>query len=313
MTDKLLLCLSAVLPLLLVVAVGYAAKRAGLIREQDVPRANKWAFSVFMPLMCFYNIYSSDLSSALRPELIVFTVCAILAVYALSVLFALRAVTRRESRSAVIQGLFRSNYVILGLPLAAGLCADGDIGVAAVLGAVVVPIFNALAVITLEIYRGQKPDGKKLLLGILRNPLILGSLAGILFLALGIRLPEFLEKPVRDLGKAASPLMLFLLGAFFSFKIRGGSRGCLAAVCAGRLLVIPALTLACAIALGFRGIELISLLAVFASPTAVASFTMAEQMGADADLAGSIVVSTSFLSAFTLFGWSFLLKMLNFI
>ncbi len=313
MLDKLVLCLSAILPMLLVVAIGYAAKCTGLIREEDVPRANKWAFSVFMPLMCFYNIYSSDLSSALRPQLILFTVSAIFAVYALSILFAVRAIKRRESRSAVIQGLFRSNYVILGMPLAAGLTSDGDIGVAAVLGAVVVPIFNALAVITLESYNGRKTDGKKLLLSILRNPLILGSLAGILFLALGIRLPEILEKPVRDLGKAASPLMLFLLGAFFNFRIMGGSRRYLAAVCLGRLLVIPALTLGCAVALGFRGIELISLLAVFASPAAVASFTMAEQMGADAELAGGIVVTTSFLSAFTLFGWSFLLKMLNFI
>ena len=156
-------------------------------------------------------------------------------------------------------------------------------------------------------------NGKKLLLDILRNPLILGSVAGILFLALGIRLPEIVEKPVRDLGKAASPLMLFLLGAFFNFRISSGARGYLTAVCLGRLLVIPALTLSCAVLLGFRGVELVCLLAVFASPTAVASFTMAEQMGADAELAGNIVVSTSFLSAFTLFGWSFLLKMLSFI
>ena len=313
MLEKLVLCLSAIVPLLLVVALGYASKRAGLIREQDVPRANKWAFSVFMPLMCFYNIYSSDLSSALRPELILFTVCAIAAVYGLSVLFTVRAVKEREKRSAVIQGLFRSNYVVLGLPLAAGLTNGGDIGVAAVLGAVVVPVFNVLAVITLETYNGRRPDRKKLLLSILRNPLILGSLAGVLFLALGIRLPEILEKPVRDLGKAASPLMLFLLGAFFSFKILGGSSTYLAEVCLGRLVIIPALVLSCAAALGFRGIELISLLAVFASPTAVASFTMAEQMGADANLAGGIVVMTSSFSAITLFGWSFLLKMLNYI
>ena len=313
MLDNLILCLSAILPLLLVVIVGYGAKRAGLIREQDVPRANKWAFSVFMPLMCFNNIYSSNLSSALRPQLIVFTVAAIFAVYGLSVLFAVCAVRRRESRSAVIQGLFRSNYTILGLPLAAGLTADGDIGVAAVLGAVVVPLFNVLAVVTLEAYNGRRPDAKKLLLGILRNPLIVGSLAGILFLALGIRLPEVIEKPVRDLGRAASPLMLFLLGAFFNFRIMGGSRANLTSVCLGRLIIFPALVLGCAAALGFRGIELISLLAVFASPAAVASFTMAEQMGADAGLAGGIVVTTSFLSAFTLFGWCFLLKTLSMI
>ena len=310
--DNLILCLSAILPILLIAALGYGAKRVGFIREADVPKANKWAFSVFMPLMCFYNIYKSDLSSALRPGLIFFVAAGILLVYGLSFAYAVLFVPRRESRGVVIQGMFRSNYVILGLPLAAGLSADGDIGVAAVMGAVVVPIFNALAVITLELYKGEKPKPGKLLLDILRNPLILGSLAGILFLAAGWKLPAVLEKPVQDMGKAASPLMLFLLGAFFRFDM---DRSCLkqtAVVCAARLLVIPALALLAAAALGFRGIELITILAVFASPTAVASFTMAEQLGGDAPLAGNIVVVTSALSAFTLFGWSFLLKLLNF-
>lgn len=309
--DNFILCLSAVLPLLLVAGLGYGAKRAGLIREEDVPRANKWAFAVFMPLMCFYNIYTSELSSALRPKLMLFTFTAILITFGLSTLYAVRFVPR-ASRSVVIQGLFRSNYVILGLPLAAGLTGDGDIGVAAVMGAVVVPCFNALAVIILEIYNGKKPSVRKLLLSILKNPLILGSLAGILFLALGIRLPAFLERPVRDIGKAASPLMLFLLGAFFRFDIEPASRNRALTVCLGRLVIVPALVLLCGILLGFRGIELITILAVFASPTAVASFTMADQLGGDAKLAGNIVVMTSFLSVFTLFGWSFLLKMLNF-
>ncbi len=310
--DSLILCLTAILPLLLVTAAGYTAKRAGFIREQDVPRANKWAFAVFMPLMCFYNIYTSDLSSALRPKLMLFTTAAILLVYTLSFLYAHFFVPARGSRSVVIQGLFRSNFVILGLPLAAGLAPDSDIGVAAVMGAVVVPCFNVLAVITLELYNGTKPNVRKLLLSILKNPLILGSAAGILFLALGIRLPAFLEKPVRDMGKAASPLMLFLLGAFFRFQIDGPSRKLALRVCLGRLVLIPALVLGCAIPLGFRGVELLTLLAIFASPTAVASFTMADQLGGDAKLAGNIVVMTSFLSALTLFGWSFLLKMLNF-
>ena len=308
--NNLLLCLNGILPLLLSVALGYAAKRGGLIREEDVPRANKWAFAVFMPLMCFYNIYSSELSAALRPRLIVFSVAAIAVVYGLSLAWALRFVPEK-SRGVAIQGLFRSNFVILGIPLTAGLTGDGDVAVAAVLGAVVVPCFNVLAVITLEVYRGGKPDLRRLALNILKNPLILGSLAGLLFLALGIRLPAALEKPVRDFGKAASPLMLFLLGAFFRFGGERAGRRIAAAVAVGRLVLIPALVLGCAAALGFRGVELITLLAVFASPTAVASFTMAEQLGGDAPLAANIVVTTSLFSAFTPFGWSLLLKSLG--
>lgn len=306
------LCLSAILPILLIAAAGYGAKRIGLIREADVPRANKWAFGAFMPLMCFYNIYSSDLSSALRPKLIIFTVLAIFIVFGLSILYARRFISERESRGVVIQGLFRSNYVILGLPMAAGLLPDGDIGVAAVMSAIVVPIFNVLAVITLEACKGEKPDLRRLLLDILKNPLILGSVAGLLALAVGLRLPAVLLKPIQDLAKAASPLMLFLLGAFFRFGSERTRIRQTAAVCAGRLVIVPALVLGAAAALGFRGIEIITLLAIFASPTAVASFTMAEQLGGDAPLAGNIVVWSSFLSAFTLFAWSLLLKMLNF-
>ena len=309
--ENLKLCLSAIVPILLLAALGYTAKRAGLIREEDVPRANKWSFAIFMSLMCFYNIYTSDLSSALRPKLILFTLLAILAEYALSFLCT-RGVKEPARRGVMIQGLFRSNYAILGLPMAAGLAAGGDIGVAAVMGAVVVPCFNVLAVITLNLFHGSKVDLRKLLLSIARNPLILGTAAGLLFLLLKIRLPEVLEKPVHDLAKAASPLMLFLMGAFFRFRSDGATRKAASLVCVGRLLVIPALVLGLAVLLGFRGVELITLLAVFATPTAVASFTMAEQLGGDAELAGNIVVLTSFFSAFSLFAWSFLFKMLNF-
>lgn len=77
------------------------------------------------------------------------------------------------------------------------------------------------------------------------------------------------------------------------------------------MVIVPALVLRVAIRLGFRGIEFITLLAIFASSTAVASFTMAEQMGGDAALAGDIVVMTSALASLTLFGWSLLFKSLN--
>ena len=310
--NSLQICARAILPIFLITAAGYAAKRAGLIREEEVSRFNALAFKVFLPVMCFYNVYTSELSSALRPGLMLFTALAVLGVYALSFLYAHVFVKERSRRGVVIQGLYRSNYVILGLPLAAGLTQDGDIGVAAVMGAIVVPIFNVLAVITLELYNGTKPDWRKLLRNIATNGLIIGNVLGILVLLLKLKLPSPVEIALRDMSRVASPLMLFLLGAFFRFGGMLSHWKDLLAVCLGRLVLIPALVLSLAIALGFRGVELITLLAVFASSTAVSSFTMAQQLGGDAPLAGDIVVATSALASFGLFGWSFLFKMLNF-
>ncbi len=294
--NSFLICISAILPIFLIIAVGYLAKRSGVVREDDVPHMNSIIFKVFIPVMCFYNIYTSDISSAIRPNLIVFTVFAIFAVYGLGFAYAILFVRERGNRSVVIQGIYRSNYLIVGLPMAAGLTEGGDIGVAAVMGAIIVPIFNVLAVVTLEAYNGQKPDIRALILNILKNPLILGSVAGILFLVCGIGLPSLIETAVRDMARVASPMMLFLLGAFFRFNGIGAHRKELAVVCVARLIVVPAVVLSMAILLGFRGIELITVMVAFASSTAVASFTMAQQIGGNAQLAGDIVVFTSALA-----------------
>ena len=310
--NSFIVCFNAILPIFLVIALGFFAKRVGFIREEEVPRMNAVAFKVFMPIMCFYNMYTSDLSTALRPKLILFAVLGVLAEYGLSWLYARLFVSEPRRRGVVIQGLYRSNYLIIGIPIANSLLGGSELGTVSVVAAVVVPIFNVLAVISLEIYNGEKPNVGKLVLDILKNPLILGIAAGILALLLKLRLPTPVEAAVRDVGRAASPLMLFLLGAFFRFgNVRAHLKD-LTATVLGRLVVFPALFLTVAALLGFRGIEFVSLLTIFSSSTAVASFTMAQQMGGDAELAGDIVVWTSLLCSLTLFGWSLLFKALGF-
>lgn len=309
--NSLLICLNAIVPVFIVIGAGYLAKCFGIIRESDVPRMNAVAFRVFMLAMCFYNVYNSELSSAFRPKLILFAVVGVAVLYACSWLYGTFFISERPRRGVVIQGLYRSNFLVLGLPIASGLVVGEDLGTVAVLAAVVVPMFNVLAVITLEVYAGERPKLGKLLRDIAKNPLIVGSLLGLLFLLLGIRLPVMLEHGLRDLAGVASPLMLFLLGAFFRFDGVAAYRKELTAVCLGRLVIFPAAALSLAVLLGFRGVEFVALLALFASPTAVASFTMAQQMGGDAKLAGNIVVMTSLLCSFSFFCWSYLFKSLG--
>ena len=303
-------CINAVLPIFLLMAAGYAARCFHLLDRADVEKINRIVFRAFMPVMVFYNLYSSDLSSAMRGSLLGYAVIGVFAEYLLSLGYALLFVKEHSRRGVVIQGLYRSNFVIIGLPIAESL-VGGDLGPVAMLLAVVIPIFNILAVITLAVFNGKKPGLKEVVLDILKNPLIIGSVAGIAALLAGLRLPAPLEKVVSQMSGATSPVLLFLLGAFFQFKGMRSHMRELAAVCAGRLVVCPALFLGLAVAIGFRGVELVSLTGVFASSTAIASFTMAQQMDGDAELAGDIVVWTSALCSFTLFGWSLLFKLMG--
>ena len=311
MYENFIVCLDAVLPIFALVLLGYWAKRLGMLNRGDVARMNKVFFRFFMPVMVFYNLYTSDLSAAVKPALLVYTFAGVILVFLLALLLVQRIEPERSRRGVIVQGLFRSNQVVIGLPVVASLMGEGNIAPTVILTATVVPLFNALSVIILEVYGGQRTKPGKLVLDILKNPLIIGSVVGILFLVFGWRLPVPVATTAKQLAQAASPVMLFLLGAFLQLDgLRHDLRAVLW-VSAGRLLIVPAIVLLPAVLLGFRGVDLASLIPVFASSTAVASFTMAQQMGGDAELAGNIVVATSALCALTLFFWCFLFKSLG--
>ena len=108
-------CINAVLPIFLLMAAGYAARCFHLLDRADVEKINRIVFRAFMPVMVFYNLYSSDLSSAMRGSLLGYAVIGVLAEYLLSLGYALLFVKEHSRRGVVIQGLYRSNFVIIGL------------------------------------------------------------------------------------------------------------------------------------------------------------------------------------------------------
>ena len=302
---------NAVLPMCLIMALGYGTRRLGWIRREEISAINKIAFRIFLPCLLYYNVYCSDLSGSFDPLLMAYAVGGVLLTFGLSLGYTLLTEKLPERRGVMIQGMFRSNYVIMGIPVATALLGADQLGTVSILIAVVVPLFNMLSVVVLEVFRGQKPKPLHILGQIAKNPLVIGSVLGILTLAAGIRLPHILEQTIQNISAIASPLQLFLLGAFFQFSGLKTYRRELVTVSAAKLIVAPGLFLGLGALLGFRGVAFVSLIGIFASPTAVNSFTMAQQMGGDAELAGDIVVTTSAVSILTMFLWIFLFKSLG--
>ncbi len=309
--ENLMISANAVLPMCLIMALGYGTHRLGWIRREEISVINKIAFRIFLPCLLYYNVYCSDLSGSFDPLLMAYAVGGVLLTFGLSLGYTLLTEKLPERRSVMIQGMFRSNYVIMGIPVATALLGSDQLGTVSILIAVVVPLFNMLAVVVLEVFRGQKPKPLHILGQIVKNPLVIASALGILTLAAGIRLPHILERTIQNVSAIASPLQLFLLGAFFQFSGLKTYRRELVTVSAAKLIVSPGLFLGLGALLGFRGVAFVSLIGIFASPTAVNSFTMAQQMGGDAELAGDIVVTTSAVSILTMFLWIFLFKSLG--
>ena len=301
----------AIVPLFLIITVGFGVKRLGWIGPEDVRRFNKVCFYTFMPVMLFYNIYTSDFSHAVRLSYALFVVGMALAMILLAFLITLAVEKTPERRGVMIQAAFRSNFVLLGLPIAQELLPNASFGVTALMIAIVVPIYNMMSVVVLEYFRGSKPKLGEVLLAVIKNPLIIASVVGLLMKALHITLPDVLVSFAGKMNSAATPLILLLLGASFEARQLSRYKKQLL-VCVGlRLVVFPGVILALAATLGLRNIEFVTLLAMIAAPTAVNSFNMAQQLGGDSELAGSAVVVSTAASFFTLFVWITLFKQLG--
>lgn len=311
--ENLILSLNVVLPLFLTMSLGYLLKQLNMFNDSTLDIMNNVTFKSFLPLLLFYNIYKTDLKGSFNLNLITFTLICVVSLYLVLYLIVPLIEKDNKKRGALLQGLFRSNFVIFGIPVTESLFGSEKIGVTALLIAVVVPLFNILSVIALETFRGKKPDFKKILKGIIKNPLIIASCIGILSLLLNIKLPSSIEKTISDISKIATPLSLILLGASFKFnEIRKYIKQTSIAVI-GKTLLIPSIMLPICVVLGYRDVELATLMIIFAAPTAVSSFTMAQQMDSDSDLAGQIVVFTSGFCVITVFIWIFILKQMNLI
>ncbi|HEX9025037.1 MAG TPA: AEC family transporter [Clostridium sp.] len=310
--ENFILSINVVLPLFITMTLGYFLKSIKLFDKHTVKQMNNLVFKSFLPILLFYNIYKTDLSMGFKPKLMLFSVLSIISIFLVLCIIIPRIEKDNKRKGVLMQAIFRSNFVLFGLPVTISLLGEQNAGVPSLIISVIIPTFNFLSVIALEIYQDGNINYKKIIKGIITNPLIIASLLGILMLITGIKFPQVLDKTLLDLSKVATPLALVVLGASFEFS---AVSGCLKQVIIGvigKLLIVPIIFIPISILAGFRDIELATLLIMFSAPVAINSFTMADQMGADSELAGQIVVFSSILSVFTIFLWIYIVKTLGY-
>lgn len=311
MESNFIVAVGAVIPMFCLMFIGAMVKKYKLLSEEELNHMNRMVFKVFFSCMMFYSIYTTELATVFRPQLMLYGGLGVVAVCFISMFLVCRMEKEDRRRGVMTQALFRSNFVLMGVPIAANIFGDNEIAVTTMMIAVIVPIYNILGVFVLETFRGGRFALWPILLGVLKNPMILGAIVGALFLVLGIHVPKPVLKPIGQVAAATTPIALIILGASFRLGSTQEHRSQLIGCVLGRLLIIPGILLSLAVALGFRGVEFVTLISIFATPCAVASFAMAQQMGGDADLAGNCVVFTSALSCVTIFGWILLFKTLG--
>lgn len=303
-----MLSFNVVAPLIVYMAIGYLLRRFRVVEERAFTQISQIVFYAAIPALCFQNIRVLDFQSVFSNSIALQMAAAIVIVFTIIILVVPRFCKENARRGVLIQGLFRTNDGVFGLAVAETLLGAANIGIMVVCIAVTIPLYNMLGVAEMEYFRGGKPNIGKILVRLIKNPIILGCLAGLVFGVFQWRVPQFLDKPLSGIAGICAPLGFMALGGALSFDSLADNRKALGWVCAMKLVLIPAAVLTAFYLMGMRGDPLLVALIIFGGPTAMSVYPMACSMNGDAKLAGGIVALTSTLSLLTIFGFIFLLK-----
>ena len=302
MFESFMVALNAVAPFLILLSAGFLAVRTGLTDRAFMARLNALNFRLFFPFLMFSNVYSARPEDLPSVTLMIFGPVSVLLLIAVLLVVVPRIVKENPRRGTIIQAVFRSNFIIYGIPLTASVFGTARSSVCGMMVMIMVTLFNTAAVIVLEIFRdGGRVRLKPLLLGLVRNPLLQGCAAGLLCYLLQIRLPDFIASPVSSLSSLATTLAMIALGASLVFDELKKNRRTVTAVLLVRLVLLPLIALPAAWVLGLRGVELFLVLMIFGTPVATASYPMAQNMGGDGQLAGQLVFVSTVASLGTVF------------
>ena len=301
--ENFIICVNAVAPLAGYIIIGIMVNRFKMAEESVLSKMNNLLFRAFFPVVMFSNIYKTDFSQSADTALIIYCLLFILFLVVILSILVPKIIKKPSTCGAFIQCCYRSNLILFGIPLTASIFSTEKTGAMSVVCSFVVPLYNVLAVIVLEYFRGERPSANVIFKNILKNPLIHGAIAGVLYNFAGLPAPQFLQTLVSNVASATTVFALIILGASLKFSSLASNIKYITLGIIMRLAVVPVIATSLAYALGFRDMQMFVVLIVTSTPVAASAYTMAYTMDSDHVLSAQYVAISTVLSVFTIFGF----------
>lgn len=315
MLENMLFSLNCVMPFFLLILAGYLFKRWKLLPESFLSGLNKFVYKIALPANLFYHTATVDFKEGEHFRYLVFAV--LLTIGAFFVIWGVTELFFRDKKliGTLVQGSFRGNFALLGLPLATAVVGQTAAAPAAMALAAVIPVYSVLSIVVLNIRGagGGKPDLRRAAVDLFTNPMFLATILGGVVGALRIPMPQMVMTTVNYISGTAAPLGLLSIGGLFNLKaatarIRPAAYAALIKIVVQPLAMVPICYL-----LGFRGEQLFLYMVMFGSPVAVSSFSVATELGGDGPLASNILIITTLFSSVTLSFGIYLMRTLGWV
>ena len=308
--EELIFCLNATMPVFLIMVLGYVFRKIGIIDLEFADKMNRFVFLALLPVLLFKELSLSDFSAIWDLKYLIF--CFFATFLSIMIMCIISFFLKNKLiRGEFIQAGFRSSAALLAYAFVQNVYGEAKIVALMVIGAV--PLYNVASVVILMLLSPEQGKLNRVVLkntlkGVMKNPLILGILAGMIWALLKIPQPVIMKKSISTFASAATPLGLLALGASFDVKEVFSKIKIVLVSSSFKLLILTAIFLPIAIKFGFKDEKLVAVLGMLGSPTTPTSFTMARGMGHNGAVTSGTVMITTIMSIFTLTGWLYILK-----
>lgn len=307
--DSFLASLNAVSAMTIPLLVGLLLRALHVLDGNFSQSVSTLIYSVCLPISLACSMYSGDLQSARLPlGAIAYAAAVLLLTFFLLCISVRKKVSDPAKVGSIVQGCFRGNASIYGIPLGMSLYGNIVSPELSLIMLVGVVFFNILSVLTFALCSGAKMTLRRTLISVMKNPCICGILLGLLLNTLDVEIPKLIYQPLSAIGNIVTPLCFIAIGTTFRFSGTHKNRRLAGFITLFKLILLPTVALCGAVLLGFRGQALVGLLAVFATPCAVGSYPMALKLGGDGPLAAQAIMYSTLFSAVTIFSFIYVLK-----
>lgn len=336
MISNLIISINSILPVFLILFFGVLLRKNNIMSKKFAEEGSSICFKVILPLNLFLTVLKTDITQLFDMKFITFSILSTTISFVLLVITGLIFIKDKKVFSVFVQGGFRGNFAYIGLPIIYNIVEQSDAPSTALVLAFVVPLYNILSTIILTVSdnSNKKVDIKKLVIAVFKNPIIIGVMCGFL----GSIIKTIIKLDLVDLANIpanASNFDLFISLIFSSIhnsiKPISTMATTFALICLGgnletskkdsrNLVVIwasvyktilqPLIFIPIAYYFGFSSNDLVVMLVMFATPTAVTSYAMAVQMNCDGYVASNIIILSNALSIFSLTFYVYIFKVL---
>lgn len=300
----MLMTINALLPVILVILIGYLVSRTGIISGDQWRGIERLAYYVLFPAILIEKIAAVDfavlptlpMGATLLSSILLMTVLVLVLRPVLESVWSING----PRFTSIFQGSLRWNSFI-ALALADNLLGTQGLALIAIGIVAIIPVLNVISVLVLTRYAGgAAPSALKILQDLLRNPFILSTMTGLALNVTGFPLPGFIWSTLDILGGAALSVGIVCVGASLDLSSLRRPGPALTVGTLARLVLMPLVASGFATLYGLTGPALTATIIAASVPAASGAYLLAKQMGGDAKLMAEILTLQTLVAVITI-------------